>query len=94
MQRTGTTPLNPDGTYGRRNDNVNQMNQAIIRKQAPNRIIRVDQADVSSPNDAYAHVHFKDGSALTEDGRWKHGGLKLRREEEEWIQSYGWTLPQ
>lgn len=79
--------------YGTRNLNVNQMNQDIKTGAAPSSIKRVDQAYQGRPGDESAHVHFDDGSALKDDGTWKHGGKQLSRKEKEWLTKWGWTLP-
>lgn len=81
------------GAYGQRNLNVNQMNQDIKKGLAPKTIDRVDQAHQSRPGDAYAHVHFKDGSALRDDRSWKHGAKTLTIAEKEWLNKWGWPLP-
>ena len=38
------------------------------------------------------HVHFDDGSALNYDGTWKHGGRKLTKAEQEFLNNYDWNL--
>ncbi|CAF0817253.1 unnamed protein product [Adineta steineri] len=74
------------------NSNVNQMQQEVKKGQAPDTVSRVDQASLH-PGDRYAHVHFKDGAALRDDGTWKHGGRNLSREEKKWLDKWGWTHP-
>ncbi|CAF4685844.1 unnamed protein product [Rotaria socialis] len=75
------------------NDNVNQMNQEIFKKQAPSTIKRVDQAKLNDPLDNVAHVHFTDGAALRDDGTWKHGNRALSLQEKNWLTAWEWTLP-
>jgi hypothetical protein len=69
----------------------NQMNQQVMRGQAPKSVDRVDSPRF--PNEK-PHVEFKDGNALNNDGTWKHGGRALTNAEKEWIQKNGWKLPQ
>ena len=38
------------------------------------------------------HVHFDDGSVLNYDGTWKHGGRKLTKAEQEFLNNYDWNL--
>ena len=74
------------------NLSVNQMNQEVIRGQAPSSIDRVDQASLNI-GDNRAHVHFTDGNALKDNGTWKHRGRTLSREEKAWLEGHGWKLP-
>lgn len=39
------------------------------------------------------HVHFKDKSALNNDGTWKHGKRDLTNKEKEWLRNHNWELP-
>lgn len=76
-----------------KNANVNKMRQEIQKDQAPRTIDRVDQASLNI-GDCHAHVHFKDGGALRDDGVWKHPKrTPLSREEKEWLTKFGWRLP-
>ncbi|CAF3671521.1 unnamed protein product [Rotaria sp. Silwood1] len=68
------------------------MQQEVNKGQAPRTVRRVDQASLNI-GDSRAHVHFTDGSALKDDGTWKHGGRKLSREEKQWLQKHGWKIP-
>ncbi|CAF1031082.1 unnamed protein product [Rotaria sp. Silwood1] len=74
------------------NPSVNKMQQEVNKGQAPRTVRRVDQASLNI-GDSRAHVHFTDGSALKDDGTWKHGGRKLSREEKQWLQKHGWKIP-
>jgi hypothetical protein len=75
------------------NSSVNRMQQEVQKNQAPRSVRRVDQASLNI-GDNHAHVHFTDGSALKDDGTWKHGKRKLTREEKKWLEKHGWKLPQ
>jgi hypothetical protein len=70
---------------------VGRMNREIRTDRAPDGVKRVDKGKVSGEQD---HVHFRDGSALNEDGSWKHGGTELTRAIEKWLSKWGWNLPQ
>ncbi len=74
------------------NPTVNRMQQEVNKGQAPRTVLRVDQASLNI-GDNYAHVHFTDGNALNDQGRWKHGKRELSREEKKWLEKHGWTLP-
>ena len=79
------------GSLGRGGLSPNQMNQAILRGQAPRGFIRVDSPRI--PGEQY-NIHFDDGrSALNIDGTWKHGGLVLTRAQAEWLTENGWVVP-
>ncbi len=69
---------------------VNQMNQEIMRGQAPKRVLRVDPGKIKGEQD---HVHFKGGHALNRDGTWKHGNTQLNRKEVAWLKKHQWGLP-
>jgi hypothetical protein len=69
---------------------VNQMEEQVKRGKAPKSVDRVDRGRSSHEK---PHIHFKDGSALNEDGTWKEGKKNLTNEEKGWIEDNGWTLP-
>ena len=75
-----------------RNANVNQMNQDVKKSNSPKTVRRVDQANLRL-GDTSAHVHFTDGSALKDNGTWKHGERDLSRTEKDWLKKYDWKLP-
>lgn len=68
----------------------NQMNQQVVRGQAPD---SVDRVDVPRTPYEKPHIEFKDGNALNNDGTWKHGGRPLTNVEIDWIIENGWKLP-
>jgi hypothetical protein len=76
------------------NSSVNRMQQEVNKGQAPSTVSRVDQASLNI-GDNHAHVHFTDGSALKDNGTWKHkkDGRQLSREEKKWLEKHGWVLP-
>lgn len=39
------------------------------------------------------HIHFNNGSALNINGTWKHGYKMLTNKEINFLQQYGWKLP-
>jgi len=72
----------------------NQMEQEILRGQAPKSITRIDTEEKQEGRTMDGlHVHFSDGSALGADGTWKHGGKTLTRSEKMWLIEHGWKLP-
>ena len=54
------------------------MNDKAKRGQAPQDVDRVDKGRGDFEKD---HVHFKDGSALNNDGTWKHRKRDLTNKE-------------
>ncbi len=88
--------FSPHDLENARQGNINQMNQAIARGQAPRGIRRVDRGQVRGEQD---HVHFRDGRALNRDGTWKHNNNtgpnrdSMTRAQKEWLQENGWNLP-
>jgi RHS repeat-associated protein len=79
------------GGSGSNRSSAGKMQRQVERGQAPGSVDRVDKARIPYEKD---QVHFKDGSALNHDGRWKHGGRPLTRAEADWLVSNGWSLPQ
>jgi hypothetical protein len=71
-----------------------QMQRQIDTRQAPAQAERVDSGRMF-PNGRWEppHVHFKDGSALTQDGLWRHGSSKLTKAVIQWLTSNGWKVP-
>ena len=70
----------------------NQMNKQIQKGQAPRGVKRVD-----NPDSQYAepHVHFEDGTSITQSGKIhdaNHGSPKLTRPILEWLHNNGWCL--
>lgn len=57
----------------------------------PNSVKRIDKLNTSTQE--RPHVHFDDGSAVSIDGSWKHGGRPLSKAEEAWLSSIGWVTP-
>ena len=81
---------------GRSGGSVNQMEQRIKKGKAPDSIEHVHKGKLDHEK---THVHFKDGSALNKDGTWKHtpkkGGEHIFTNKEiDFLQYYGWTIPQ
>jgi hypothetical protein len=74
----------------------NQMQQQVLRGQAPNGIERVDTANPGT-DDAQPHIHFSDWrSTLNRDGTWGHGDgsdANLTSNMINWILSNGWGIP-
>jgi hypothetical protein len=69
---------------------VNRMNKEIQRGQAPRGVKRADKGKVPGEQD---HVHLNDGSAINQDGTWKHGVSELTSAIRDWLASWGWKLP-
>jgi RHS repeat-associated protein len=88
---SNTASPNPDDNKNpKRKTPPNQMDQQAYRGQAPKSVDRVDTGRVLGEK---PHVEFKDGSALNEDGTWKHGGRPLSSAEKDWLTKNGWSLP-
>ena len=68
----------------------NQMNQEILAGKAPAGVTRVDVPRI--PHEK-PHVHLGDGSALNNDGTWKHGKTKLTNKQKKWLKKHGWRVP-
>lgn len=66
------------------------MNDEAKRGQAPQDVDRVDKGRGDFEKD---HVHFKDGSALNNDGTWKHRKRDLTNKEKKWLDKHNWKLP-
>jgi hypothetical protein len=66
------------------------MQKQVERGQAPKSVDRVGKGRVPGEKD---NVHFDDGSALNNDGTWKHGGRPLTNPEKLWLTENGWKLP-
>jgi hypothetical protein len=71
----------------------NQMQKEVERGQAPKTIERVDKGVDRPGLKEKPHIHLEDGSALNNDGTWKHGGRPLTEAEKRWILQSGWKLP-
>ncbi len=69
------------------------MQRQVEKGQAPNSVDRVDKGDPNNPGDKEPHIHFKDKSALTQSGAWKHGGRDLTAAERKWITGNNWKVP-
>ncbi len=72
---------------------VNQLNQDVKTKRAPNGIKRFDkgQGTKNLPED---EVHFDDGSSLYRSGKWRHdNGHKITNKQKEYLEQNGWTIP-
>jgi RHS repeat-associated protein len=86
-----TANPNPDNKDdSKKKTSRNQLQKQVERGKAPKTVDRVDPGIGPNEQD---HVHFTDGSALNEDGTWKHGGRPLTNAETEWIQQNGWNTP-
>ncbi|HEX4019860.1 MAG TPA: RHS repeat-associated core domain-containing protein [Acidobacteriaceae bacterium] len=86
-----TANPNPEGQDpNKKKTSTNQMQKQVERGQAPKSVDRVDTPRF--PNEK-PHVEFTDGSALNDDGTWKHGGRPLTNEEGNWLQQNGWSTP-
>ncbi len=72
----------------------NQMQKEVERGQAPKTIERVDKGVDRPGLTEKPHIHLDDGSAINNDGTWKHGGRALTEAEKQWILKSGWKLPQ
>ncbi len=68
----------------------NQMQKQVEKGQAPKSVDRVDKGVGPNEQD---HIHFDDGSALNDDGTWKHGGRPLTNSEKNWVTDNGWNPP-
>ena len=69
---------------------VNQMNKEIRTGKAPRGVERADKGKVTGEQD---HVHLKDGSAINQDGTWKHEGSTITNAIRDWLSSWGWKAP-
>lgn len=69
---------------------VNQMNKQIKTGKAPRGVKRADRGKVTGEQD---HVHLNDGSAINQDGTWKHGVTELTNAIRDWLTSWGWQVP-
>lgn len=72
----------------------NQMNTAIRNGKAPAGIIRVDVPKIPGEK---LHVHFSNGTALNQDGTWKHdhessGSGTVSSAQAEWLRKCGWNI--
>jgi hypothetical protein len=86
---SGTKQSAPDP---RRVISVNQLQKKVERGQAPRSIDRFDKGNPD--HGEQPHVHFKDGSALYKDGKWKHGERQLTNAEKKFLKEAGWTTPE
>ena len=78
-----------------KNCNVNQMNEQIRKGQAPRDVKRIDDAN-SSVKNSKVHAHFKNGTSLNMDGTIhdaKGGVPQVNRATREWLEKYGWKVP-
>ena len=75
---------------------LNQVEQKIRKGKAPNTIQRLDKGNPN--NNEKPHIHFKDGSALNNDGTWKHLPDNkthiFTKKEIDFLTEYGWTIPE
>jgi len=67
-----------------------RMQREVVRGQAPRSVKRVDRGRSHMEQD---NVHFEGKHAINRDGTWKHGGRDLTRQEQDWLQSHGWSTP-
>jgi len=70
---------------------INQMNAQIQRGQAPKGITRIDRGKVPGEQD---HAHLGEDDAINKDGTWKHGGMALTGEQQDWLRANGWNIPE
>lgn len=71
---------------------INQLNKEIQKGKTPEGIIRFDKG-TDRPGEQ-PHVHFKDGSALNQNGTWRHGKIDLTKEQIKYLENNGWKIPQ
>ncbi|MGD8456598.1 MAG: RHS repeat-associated core domain-containing protein [Anaerolineales bacterium] len=69
----------------------NQMNQQILRGQAPRGIKRIDFANLGPFEKV--HVTFENDAALYVNGTWKHGFYFITNKQKEWLILGGWKIP-
>jgi len=72
----------------------NQMQKQVESKQAPKEVDRVDPPHTDTPN-SQNHIHFKDGTAINQDGSLSHEGKgtpKITRRIRNWILDNGWKI--
>ena len=67
------------------------MNVEVEKGQAPKTIEHVHKGRGTYEKD---HVHFTDGTALNNDGTWKHGEHTLTNNERKWLDQHNWILPE
>ena len=68
-----------------------RMNVEVEKGQAPKTIEHVHKGRGTYEKD---HVHFTDGTALNNDGTWKHGEHTLTNNERKWLDQHNWILPE
>ena len=93
---TGMAPIEltvPDVSIGSGNvfKGLNKLTQLIKKGKAPKTIIRFNKGGGVAHE--MPHVHFQDGSALNINGTWKHGSKILTNKEINFLEKYGWILP-
>jgi RHS repeat-associated protein len=81
--------------FAGRASGAGRMQREVERGQAPRQVRRVDKGNPSDPGDLEPHVHLRDGSALTQGGRWKHGGDGgVPKTVADWLRNHGWRVPE
>ena len=68
------------------------MDKQVKRGQAPKEVDRVDGPDVQGGK---PHVHFKDGTALNNDGtvhKKKNGIPRPSNKAKKWLRDNGWKV--
>jgi hypothetical protein len=73
----------------------NQMQKQVESGRAPKEVDRVDGTHVNA-NNAQSHVHFKDGTALNQDGSISHesrGIPNITNSILKWLLNNGWSSP-
>ena len=73
----------------------NQMQKQVESGKAPNGVDRVDPPHNDVDN-SQNHIHFKDGTAINQDGSLSHKGNgipNITRAILEWILDNGWGVP-
>ena len=74
----------------KKNKSINQLNQDVKKGKAPKEIERFD-----NPHSEFGkkHVHFKNKSALNENGSWKDGeSFKLNKKTKDYLEENGWLF--
>ena len=73
----------------------NQMQRQVESGKAPKEVDRVDPPH-NDVNNAQNHIHFKDGTAINQDGSLSHQGNgipKITKNILQWILDNGWSAP-
>ena len=92
----GSTPATPpDPNRNNKQTSINQLQNQVVRGQAPKEVDRVDPAHIKNVPNQKPHVHFKDGTAINLDGTPSHeskGIPSLSTSVLEWLANNGYYL--